>query len=139
MNFLNKYELKEILLFFLNGLKKGAISTRASSIAFNFFLAFFPALIFFFTLIPYIPIDNFQEILLQLLGEVLPSSTNEAAFGTLNDIISNPRGGLLSFGFIFFNFSSNDSPAYFLFKIKNFLLFSFGLLIHMESIRPFLS
>ena len=61
MNFLNKYELKEILLFFLNGLKKGAISTRASSIAFNFFLAFFPALIFLFTLIPYIPVTDFQK------------------------------------------------------------------------------
>ena len=46
---------------------------------------------------------------------------------------------VLSFGFIFFNFSWNDSPAYFLFKIKNFLFFSFGLLIHKESTRPFLS
>lgn len=101
--------LFEVGSFFIKGLEKGAITTRASSIAFNFFLAFFPALIFFFTLIPYIPIDNFQEILLQLLGEVLPSSTNEAAFGTLNDIISNPRGGLLSFGFILALYFSTNS------------------------------
>ncbi len=101
--------LFEVGSFFIKGLEKGAITTRASSIAFNFFLAFFPALIFFFTLIPYIPIDNFQEILLQLLGEVLPSSTNEAAFGTLDDIISNPRGGLLSFGFILALYFSTNS------------------------------
>ena len=101
--------LYEVSSFFIKGLEKGAITTRASSIAFNFFLALFPALIFFFTLIPYIPIDNFQEILLQLLGEVLPPSTNEAAFGTLNDIISHPRGGLLSFGFVLALYFSTNS------------------------------
>ena len=58
-NGMNLYDVT----FFIEGLEKGAITTRASSIAFNFFLALFPALIFFFTLIPYIPVDNFQEIL----------------------------------------------------------------------------
>ena len=101
--------LFEVGSFFIEGLEKGAITTRASSIAFNFFLALFPALIFFFTLIPYIPIDNFQDILLQLLGEVLPPSTNEAAFSTLDDIISHPRGGLLSFGFILALYFSTNS------------------------------
>ncbi|MDB2613436.1 YihY/virulence factor BrkB family protein [bacterium] len=69
----------------------------------------YQALIFFFTLIPYIPIDNFQEILLQLLGEVLPPSTNESAFSTLNDIINHPRGGLLSFGFVMALYFSTNS------------------------------
>jgi len=68
VNFLTRNELKEILLFFLNGLKKGAISTRASSIAFNFFLAFFPALIFLFTLIPYIPVTDFQKKIFEKLN-----------------------------------------------------------------------
>jgi len=101
--------LYEVSSFFIKGLEKGAITTRASSIAFNFFLALFPALIFFFTLIPYIPIDNFQEILLQLLSEILPPSTNEAAFKTLDDIINHPRSGLLSFGFIMALYFSTNS------------------------------
>ncbi len=92
--------LYDVAIFFIKGIEEGAITTRASSIAFNFFLAFFPALIFFFTLIPYIPIDNFQAILMELLNEVLPPSTNESTFNTLNDIINHPRGGLLSFGFV---------------------------------------
>jgi len=101
--------LYDVAIFFIKGMEKGAITTRASSIAFNFFLAFFPALIFFFTLIPYIPIEDFQDILLQLLSEVLPQSTNETAFDTLNDIINHPRGGLLSFGFVMALYFSTNS------------------------------
>ena len=101
--------LYDVAHFFIEGLEKGAITTRASSIAFNFFLALFPALIFFFTLIPYIPVVNFQEILLGLLGEVLPPSTNESAFKTITDIINHPRGGLLSFGFLMALYFSTNS------------------------------
>jgi len=101
--------LFEVASFYFEGIEKGAIKTRASSIAFNFFLAFFPALIFLFTLIPYIPINDFQEILLQLLSDVLPPSTNESFFLTLNDIINHPRGSLLSLGFVMALYFSTNS------------------------------
>ena len=119
--------LFEVASFYFEGIEKGAITTRASSIAFNFFLAFFPALIFLFTLIPYIPIDNFQEILLQLLNDVLPPSTNESFFSTLNDIISHPRGGLLSFGFIMALYFSTNSV--------NSLMEAFNSSIHIIESR----
>ena len=56
-------------------------------------------MIFLFTLIPYIPIQGFQETLMELLATVLPESTNQMAFKTIDDIVNNPRGGLLSVGF----------------------------------------
>ena len=37
---------------------------------------------------------------MDILSIILPKSTNEATFNTLEDIINNPRGGLLSVGFI---------------------------------------
>ena len=49
---------------------EGAITTRASSLAFNFFLAFFPSIIVLFTLIPYIPVTGVQETLMELLTVV---------------------------------------------------------------------
>ena len=119
--------LYDVTCFYLEGIEKGAITTRASSIAFNFFLAFFPALIFLFTLIPYIPINNFQEILLQLLNDVLPPSTNESFFSTLNDIINHPRGGLLSFGFIMALYFSTNSI--------NSLMEAFNSSFHIEESR----
>jgi membrane protein len=89
----------DVILFFGRAIKNGAITTRASSLAFNFFLAIFPGLIFLFTLIPYIPIDSFQEELFRLLKEILPYNAFEATQSTILDIINQPRGGLLSFGF----------------------------------------
>ena len=102
----------DVTIFFWKGLVEGAITTRASSLAFNFFLAFFPSIIVFFTLIPYIPIAGLQETLIDLLSVVLPPSTNEITFNTLNDIINNPRGGLLSIGFILaLYFSTNGMSS----------------------------
>lgn len=91
----------DIGTFFITGLQKGDIQARARSIAFDFFLAIFPAVIFFFTLIPYIPVEGFQERILILLKEVLPPYTFEATRTTIEDILNQPRGGLLSFGFLF--------------------------------------
>ncbi len=86
--------------FFINGIQKGSITSRASSLSFNFFLALFPAIIFFFTLIPYVPIPHFQDQLLELIKNVLPDNAYEAARTTIEDIIRHQRGGLLSFGFL---------------------------------------
>jgi membrane protein len=97
---LSGLSIYDISSFFYKGLIEGAITTRASSLAFNFFLAFFPAIIVLFTLIPYIPIDGFQETLMDILMNILPPSTNEITLETLDDIINNQRGGLLSLGFV---------------------------------------
>ena len=92
--------LYDVTVFFWKGIMNGSITTRASSLAFNFFLAFFPSIIVVFTLIPYIPITGFQETLMNLIANILPPSTNTITFNTIEDIINNPRGGLLSLGFV---------------------------------------
>ena len=102
----------DVTVFFIKGLQEGAITTRASSLAFNFFLAFFPSILVFFTLIPYIPIDGFQDTLMEILSNILPPSTNAVTFETLQDIINNQRGGLLSVGFLLaLYFSTNGMSS----------------------------
>ncbi len=91
--------LYDVALFFWRSIVDGAIATRASAIAFSFFIAFFPFIIFLFTLIPYIPIDNFQNELLILIQELVPPATYTTIEQTVEDIITQPRGDLLSFGF----------------------------------------
>ena len=53
-----------VFRFFFKGLFEGRITIRASAISFDFFLALFPSIIFFFTIIPFIPIEGFQEQLM---------------------------------------------------------------------------
>ena len=118
----------DVAIFFWKGLMEGAITTRASSLAFNFFLAFFPSIIVFFTLIPYIPIEGLQDTLMELLSVVLPPSTNEITFSTLDDIINNPRGGLLSVGFILALYFSTNGI--------NSLIEAFNSSYHIREIRP---
>jgi len=98
--FFDGVPLYDVALFFGRSIINGSITTRASAIAFSFFIAFFPAVLFLFTLIPYIPIENFQPELFRLLKEVLPTSTFETIEETVTDIIMRPRGGLLSLGFV---------------------------------------
>ena len=91
--------LYDVALFFWRSMDRGSITTRASAIAFSFFIAFFPFIIFLFTLIPFIPIENFQNELLILIQDVVPPTTYETIKNTVEDIITQPRGDLLSFGF----------------------------------------
>jgi membrane protein len=82
------------------GIVEGALTTRASGIAYSFFMAIFPFLLFILTLIPYVPIDGAQEGLLSIISDVLPPKTFDAVDTVIIDIINNQYGGLLSFGFI---------------------------------------
>ncbi|WP_019987418.1 YihY/virulence factor BrkB family protein [Rudanella lutea] len=76
------------------------LSERAAAVAFNLFLAIFPAIIFLFTLIPYIPIPDLQPQIMNLLSRVIPAGTFEAVDTTIRDIIGRQRSGVLSFGFL---------------------------------------
>jgi len=100
--------LYEVITFFFESLRKGVILIRASSLAFNYMLAIFPAIIFLFTLLAYIPIDNFQEELLILLRDVLPRNAYETVRLTVEDLVSERRGSLLSFGFLVALFFSSN-------------------------------
>lgn len=91
----------DILVVFIKKVKKDEIVERANSVAFNFTLAIFPAIIFLFTLIPYIHYPPQLDVrILRFLQDVMPYSLYDAAASTIEDIVSKPRGGLLSFGFI---------------------------------------
>jgi membrane protein len=54
---------------YIIGIVEGAVSNRAGSIAF-FFMALFPLL--YFNLIPYIPIEGFQQDFLKFVSEGVP-------------------------------------------------------------------
>jgi membrane protein len=96
--------LYKIIKLLVRNLKQDEIMGRANGVAYNFILAIFPAIIFLFTLIPYvsrfIPQINSKNIL-AFLAELMPPSMYDVISTTVLDIVSNTRGGLLTFGFVF--------------------------------------
>lgn len=89
-----------VTISLINEFLEDSLLNKASSLAYNFMLALFPGTIFLFTLIPYIPVTNFQGKLLEILYTIMPTNAYLAFQNTIEDIIKNQNGKLLSLGFI---------------------------------------
>ncbi|RCW91367.1 YihY/virulence factor BrkB family protein [Winogradskyella arenosi] len=95
---LSVYDLLEL---YIMGIVNGALTTRASAIAFSFFTAIFPFLLFVIILIPHIPIDNFDLAFSNFLESFLPPQTSEFFFDSIfKDISQSTSGGLISSVFL---------------------------------------
>lgn len=86
----------DLLRTYLTGIIEGALSSRAGSIAYSFFMAIFPALIFLLNLIPYIPIDGFDLKFMSFIYELIPGQSLPFFQPIISDISQTERGGLLS-------------------------------------------
>ena len=100
--------LFEVLEFLFKGLQKSSLTTRASSLAFRFFLALFPMIIFLLSLLPYIPIQDFYDKLLLILEELLPHEAFKTSVETIDDLFNKKHNTLLSFGFLFALYLASD-------------------------------
>ncbi len=86
-----------IIVFIYRELMREDIFLRANAIAYSFFLSLFPALLFFLTLLPYLPIEyNVFVLLKDALRGLLPMETERWIFNFI-DSLNKPREGLLSF------------------------------------------
>ncbi|WP_458625942.1 YihY/virulence factor BrkB family protein [Winogradskyella sp. PC D3.3] len=95
---LSIYDLLEL---YIMGIVNGALTTRASAIAFSFFTAIFPFLLFVIIVIPYIPIEGFRVDFLDFLNSILPPQTSEFLIDSIfKDMSSNTSGGLISSVFL---------------------------------------
>jgi membrane protein len=103
--------LYKIVRTFVKNLQDDEVMDRANGVAFNFILAIFPAIIFLFTLIPfvstYFPEVNTESIM-AFFRELIPRSMYDVTATTILDIVSNQRGGLLTLGFVFAMYLSTN-------------------------------
>jgi len=98
----------DVISFLIEGIQKNSLTTRASSLAFRFFLAIFPSIIFLFSLVPFIPIDNFKLQLFELIQGSLPTDAYKMVNSTIEELMYDKDGSILSFGFLFaFYLASN--------------------------------
>ena len=110
-----KSPLMDVLIDFFKLFTKGRTVDRAAGVAFNFFVALFPLILFFFTLVPYIPIPHLYERVMMALDDFLvPSGTMDYVKGTIDVIMNQSHDGLLSISIIMcLVFGSNGIVAVF--------------------------
>lgn len=87
--------ISHVISFIIKGFRKGVLVTRASSIAFNLMMALLPASIFLFTLIPFVPIQNFQQEMIRLFENILPANAYKFLETSIIDIVTKKSEGLL--------------------------------------------
>ncbi len=107
----------DVVVFIYHESRRSDLITRANSMAYSFFLSLFPTLILLFTLLPYFQKyifsflpggENFLEVMEGQIQDIMPGNAGASLFEFIQDITTNPRFGLLSFGFFLsIYFSSN--------------------------------
>jgi membrane protein len=104
----DKLPLYAVWLVFQQHSERNMLNIRSRAIAFSFMLAIFPSIIFLFSLLPYIPIKNFDTTMFKFLNEVLPHNAYDLLYSTIFDLMTIPRGGVLSLGFFLTIFFSSN-------------------------------
>ena len=126
---LNGLSLYDLIEMYVLGIINGALTARAGSISFSFFMALFPFLLFILNLIPFIPIDNLDVIVFDFIEILLPKETHDFFSDIFLDIQSKPRRGLLSSVFLLSIFLTANGV--------NSIFVSFEESYHVESTRNF--
>ncbi len=72
----------------------------AAALGFYLTLAIFPAIIAMMNVIPYLPIARVDEAIMDLLGQALPDEASVLVAGVVDQVLSQQRGGLLSFSLL---------------------------------------
>ncbi|WP_323134343.1 YihY/virulence factor BrkB family protein [Tellurirhabdus rosea] len=93
---------------FVNKFMDNDTNERSTSVAYSLILAVFPFIIFLFTLVPYIPVPNLEQQVMDFMGRALPATTFDSVKSTILDIISRPRGGVLSVGFLLAGYAATS-------------------------------
>ncbi|WP_235296870.1 YihY/virulence factor BrkB family protein [Portibacter marinus] len=102
----------DITRFVIKESQQDDINTRANSMAFSFFLALFPAIIFFFTLLPLFPVTaDYMATIQSSIESLLPTEASTYINQIISDVVSIPRGGLFTLGFVLALFFTSNGVA----------------------------
>ncbi len=91
---------KQFLIELYGEINKDNVFNGAAALGFYLTLAIFPAMILLMSIIPYLPIDQVDEALMDMLGQALPEEAYGIVEGVVVEVTADRRGGLLSFGLL---------------------------------------
>lgn len=95
--------------FFVQNMSNVNLNDRSAGVTYNFLTALPPTLLFLFTLIPYLPLDNVQATILSSLHYIVPNQeTYESVSGVIIDFLNKEQRSLLSFSLLLTLFFSSN-------------------------------
>ncbi len=97
---LNGLTITEFARRLLSRVRRNDVFNGGAALGFYLTLAIFPAMIFLMALIPYLPIPHVDQAIMDLLRQALPNRAARLFSTVVNEVASEPRGGLLSLGIV---------------------------------------
>lgn len=99
----------EIGRFFIKEMRNTKLNDRCAAVTYNFLMAIPPTMLFFFSLIPYLPLRGVQNTILDTLKLIIP---NHKIYMTISkmiiDFMNHERGEVLSIGILLALFYSSN-------------------------------
>lgn len=92
--------IKQFLLDLKKEISEDNIFNGAAALGYYLTLAIFPGIILLMTIIPYLPIQNVDKAIMDLMGQALPKEASDMVAGVVGEVTGEQRGGLLSFGLL---------------------------------------
>lgn len=91
--------LRQFLIDLKKEISEDNLSNGAAALAYFLTLALFPAMILILSLVPYLPIQNVDQAIMDFLRQALPGDSAAMFTGVIEEV-TDKKGGLLSFGIL---------------------------------------
>lgn len=103
------FSLFQIGKFFFSSLRDSQLNVRVAAVTYNFLMAIPPTMLFLFSLVPYLPLKDVQQIILQTIRTVAPNqSMYDNISGVVIDFMNTQHRDVLSFGILLTLFFSSN-------------------------------
>ena len=100
----------EVFRFFVVGVAEGALGIRAAAIAFQVFVSIFPVILVLLSLLPLVPVKDFQGSLFDALRQYFPGDTFHLVESTVADLLATGvHPEIASLGFVLMLFYASSS------------------------------
>lgn len=101
--------LYEAGVFFIREYRNTDLGERSAAVTYNFLMAIPPTLLFLFSLIPYLPLKDVQQTILDTIWIISPNRSMYQSISTvIIDFMNTERRDLLSFGVLMTLFFSSN-------------------------------
>lgn len=101
--------LFEVCRFFFKELGNAKMNERAAAVTYNFLMAIPPTMLFLFSLVPYLPLGDVEDTVLNTVNLVTPNiEVRRTISSVVLDFLHRERRDLLSFGILLTLFFSSN-------------------------------